>query len=61
LFSKLKYHKLSHKGRPNHDAFFTSKALITSACVGGYDANPTTIVSSALQFVLSFLAAASDK
>jgi hypothetical protein len=27
LFSKLKSHELSRKGRPNHDAFFTSKAL----------------------------------
>jgi hypothetical protein len=61
LFSKLKYHELSHICRPNHDAFFTSKALITSACVGGYDTNPTTIVSSALQFALSFLPAASDE
>jgi hypothetical protein len=35
LFSKLKSHELSHKGRPNHDAPFTSKALITSSRVGG--------------------------
>jgi hypothetical protein len=26
LFSKLKSHKLSCKGRPNHDASLTSKA-----------------------------------
>jgi hypothetical protein len=44
LFSKLKSHELSHKGRPNHDASLTSKALITSARVGGHDANPTTVV-----------------
>jgi hypothetical protein len=51
LFSKLKSHELSRKGRPNHDASFTSKALITSAHVGGQDANPTNTVSSALVFV----------
>jgi hypothetical protein len=49
LFSKLKYHELSRKGRPNHDASFTSKAFITSARVGGHDANPAnTTVSTAL-------------
>jgi hypothetical protein len=37
LFSKLKSHELSRKGRPNHDASFTSKALITSARVGGFE------------------------
>jgi hypothetical protein len=61
LFSKLKYHELPHKGHPNHDASLYSKALITSARVGGYDANPTnTTVSSALEFALSSLAAASN-
>jgi hypothetical protein len=44
LFSKLKSHELSRKGRPNHDASFTSNALITSARVGGHDANPTNTV-----------------
>jgi hypothetical protein len=44
LFSKLKSHELFRKGRPNHDASFTSKALITSARVGGHDANPTNVV-----------------
>jgi hypothetical protein len=39
----------------------TSKALITSAHVGGHDANPTNIVSSALEFALSSLAVASDE
>jgi hypothetical protein len=49
LFSKLKSHELSRKGRPNHDASLYSKVFITSAHVGGHDANPTnTIVSSAL-------------
>jgi hypothetical protein len=48
LFSKLKSHELPRKGRPNHDISLTSKALITSARVGGHDANPTTTVSSAL-------------
>jgi hypothetical protein len=61
LFSKLKSHELSHQGRPNHDASFTSKALITSACVGGHDANPTNVVSSALEFALSSVAAAFDE
>jgi hypothetical protein len=62
LFSKLKSHELSRKGHPNHDASLTSKALITSAHVGGHDANPTnTTVSSALEFALSSLAVASNE
>jgi hypothetical protein len=61
LFSELKSHELSHKGRPNHDASLTSKALVTSAHVGGHDANPTNTVSSVLEFALSSLAAASDE
>jgi hypothetical protein len=61
LFSKLKSHELSHQGHPNHDASFTSKSLITSAHVGGYDANPTNVVSSALEFTLSSVATASDE
>jgi hypothetical protein len=61
LFSELKSHELSRKGRPNHDASLTSKALVTSAHVGGHDANPTNTVSSALEFTLSSLAAASDE
>jgi hypothetical protein len=62
LFSKLKSHELSRKCRPNHDAFFSSKALITGARVGGYVANPTnTTDSSALKFTLSSLCAASDE
>jgi hypothetical protein len=48
LFSNLKLHQLSHKGHPNHDASFSSKALITNARVGGHDASPTTTVSSTL-------------
>jgi hypothetical protein len=49
LFSKLKFHELSRKGRPNHDASLTSKAFITSTHVGGHVANPTnTIDPSAL-------------
>jgi hypothetical protein len=50
---------LSWKGHPNHDASFTSKAFITSPHVGGHDANPTNIVSSALEFALSSLGVAS--
>jgi hypothetical protein len=62
LFSKLKSHEISCKGHPNHDASDTIKALITSACVRGHDANPTnTTVSSALEFTLSSLVAASDE
>jgi hypothetical protein len=61
LFNKLKSHELSRKGRPNHDASFTSKALITSARVGGHDVNPTNVVSSALEFALSSLAVTSDE
>jgi hypothetical protein len=54
LFSKLKSHELCKKGHRNHDASLSSKALITSARVGGHDANPTnTTVSSALEFALS--------
>jgi hypothetical protein len=62
LFSKLKSHELSRKGHPNHDASFSSKALIIGARVGGHVANPTnTTDSSALEFALSFLCAASDE
>jgi hypothetical protein len=62
LFSKLKSHELSRKGRPNHDAFFSSKALITGARVGGHVANPTNTTDSfALEFALSSLCVAPDK
>jgi hypothetical protein len=62
LFSKLKSYELSRKGHPNYDASHTSKALITSAHVGGHDANPTnTTVSSALEFALFSLVAAFDE
>jgi hypothetical protein len=62
LFSKLKSHELSRKGCLNHDAYLSSKALISSARVGGHDANPTnTTVSSALEFALSSLVADSDE
>jgi hypothetical protein len=62
LFSKFKSHELSRKGHPNYDAFLTNKTLITSAHVGGHDANPINIiVSSALEFALSSLAIASDE
>jgi hypothetical protein len=61
LFSKLKSHELSRKGRPNHNASLTRKALITTTHVGGHDANPTNIVSSALEFALSSLTAAYDE
>jgi hypothetical protein len=62
LFSKLKSHELSRKSRPNHDSSFTKKAFVTSTRVGSHVANPTnTTDSSALEFVLSFLCAASDK
>jgi hypothetical protein len=62
LFSKLKSHELSRKGRPNHDASLTSKAFVTSTHVGGHVANPTnTTDSSALKFALSSLSVASDE
>jgi hypothetical protein len=62
LFSKLKSHELLRKGHPNHDASLTSKAFITSTCVGGHVANPTnTTDSSALEFALSSLCVTSDE
>jgi hypothetical protein len=62
MFNKLKSQELSRKGCPNHDASLTSKPFITSAHVGGHDANPTnTTVSSAFEFVLSSLVAAFDE
>jgi hypothetical protein len=61
FFSKFKPHELSHKGRANHDASLTSKALISSARVGGHDANPTNTISSSLEFALSSLATTSDE
>jgi hypothetical protein len=62
LFSKLKSQELSRKGHPNHDASFSSKALITGARVGGHVANPTNIIDLfALEFALSSLCAASDE
>jgi hypothetical protein len=61
LFSKLKSHELSRKGHPNHDTSFTSKALNTSAYVGGHDVNPTNIISPYLEFALSSLTVAFDE
>jgi hypothetical protein len=61
LFTKFMSHELSHQGCPNHDASFTSKALITSAHVGGHDANPINDVSSALEFALSSVAVVYDE
>jgi hypothetical protein len=62
LFIKIKSHEWLMKDHPNHDASLSSKAVITSARVGGHDGNPTnTIVSSALEFVLSSLVIASDE
>jgi hypothetical protein len=62
LFSKLKSHDLSRKGHLNHDASLNSKTFITSTRVGDHVANPTnTTDSSALEFVLSSLSAASDE
>jgi hypothetical protein len=59
LFSKLKSHELSCKGRPNHDASLTSKIFIASSHIGGHDANPTNItVSYVLEFALSSLVTA---
>jgi hypothetical protein len=62
LFSKLKSHELSRKGRLNYDASLTSKAFVTSTHVGGHVAKPTnTTGSSALKFALSSLCVASDE
>jgi hypothetical protein len=62
LFSKLKSHELSRKGRSSHDASLTSKPFVTSARVGGHVANPTNTTDSfALEFALSSLCAASDE
>jgi hypothetical protein len=62
LFIKLKSRELSKKGHSNHDASLTSKAFVTSTRVGGHVANPTnTTDSSALEFPLSSLCAASDE
>jgi hypothetical protein len=62
LFSKLKSHELSRKGRPNHDASLTSKTFVTSIHIGGHVANLTnTTDPSALKFTLSSLAAAFDE
>jgi hypothetical protein len=62
LFSKLKSHELSRKYRPNHDASFSSKALITGTRVGVHVGNPTnTTDSSNLEFALSSLCAVSDE
>jgi hypothetical protein len=57
----LKSHELYRKGHPNHDASLISKALITSAHIGGHDANPTNTISYALVFTLSSLVAASNE
>jgi hypothetical protein len=61
LFSKFKSYELSHKCHPNHNASFTSKALITSARVGGRNANSTNTISPSLEFAFSSLAATSDE
>jgi hypothetical protein len=61
LFTKLKSDELSRKGYPNHDTSFTSKALVTSARIGGYDANPTNTISPSLKFALSSIAAPSNE
>jgi hypothetical protein len=61
LFNKFKSHELSQKGHLNHDISFTSKALITSAHVGGHDANPTNTISPSLEFSFSSLVAAFDE
>jgi hypothetical protein len=62
LFSKLKYHELSRKGRSNHDTSLISKGFVTSTRVGSHVANPTnTIDLSPLECALSSLCAASDE
>jgi hypothetical protein len=61
LFSKPKSHELSGQGRPNHDASITSKILITSARIGGHDANLTNTISPSLEFALCSLAVVSNE
>jgi hypothetical protein len=62
LFSKLKSHELSRKGRPNYDASLTSKTFVTNTHVGGHVTNPTNITdSSALEFTLSSLTVTFDE
>jgi regulator of replication initiation timing len=62
LFSKLKSHELSRKDCLNHDVSLISKAFVISTRVGGHVANPAnTTDSSALEFALSSLCAASDE
>jgi hypothetical protein len=62
LFSKLKSHKLSRRGHPNHDDSLTSKTFVTSTRVGCHVANPTnTTDSSTLEFALSSLPTASNE
>jgi hypothetical protein len=61
LFNNLKSHELSRKGHPDHDASFTSKALITSVRVGDHDANPTNTISFSLEFALSSVVADSNE
>jgi hypothetical protein len=46
LFSKLKSHESSRKGRLNHDASLTSKTFVTSTHVGSHVANPTNTTNS---------------
>jgi hypothetical protein len=48
LFSKIKSHELSRKGRLNHDASLTSNAFVTSTHVGGHVANPPTLLTHML-------------
>jgi hypothetical protein len=55
LFSKLKSHELSMKGRPNHDASLTSKTFVTSTRVGGHVANPTNTTDSCALELLCLL------
>jgi hypothetical protein len=61
LFSKLKSHELSRKGQPNMMPLLLVRLLLL-VLVGGHVANPTnTTNSSALEFILSSLAAASNE
>jgi hypothetical protein len=48
LFSKLKSHELSRKGRPNHDGSLSSKALITSLVLVAMMLTPPTSLSHLL-------------
>jgi hypothetical protein len=55
LFSKLKSHELSRKGRPNHDASLTSRAFVTSTLLVVMWLTPPTLLTYLLWSLLCLL------